>query len=73
MNMNNTRNDENTKTRNHCSASLILGLTAGLAAGALLAGCGPAHTGVYKEKKREYKADAPGDPKSAASYACATP
>ncbi|HEX2661164.1 MAG TPA: flagellar basal body L-ring protein FlgH [Polyangia bacterium] len=30
----------------------------------LSAGCGPAHTGAYKQKKREYTADAPGDTKS---------
>jgi flagellar L-ring protein precursor FlgH len=65
MNMNNTRNHKGTRTINHRLASLAVGLTAGLAGGALLAGCGPAHTGVYKEKKREYKAEAPGDQKSA--------
>ena len=34
--------------------------------GAAALGCAPAHTGIYKEKKREYKAEAPGDQKSAA-------
>ena len=37
-----------------------------LAASTLLvtAACAPAHTGAYKQKKREYTADAPGDAKS---------
>jgi len=37
-----------------------------LVAGSLLvtAACAPAHTGAYKQKKREYTADAPGDAKS---------
>ena len=32
----------------------------------VVAGCGPAHTGAYKQKKREYTADAQTDAKNAA-------
>jgi flagellar L-ring protein precursor FlgH len=41
-------------------------ITLGSFAGALaLAGCGPAHTGAYKQKKREYTVDTPPDQKAA--------
>ena len=40
---------------------LTLMLAVAVAAGAV--GCAPAHTGAYKEKRRDYKLDTPGDTK----------
>ena len=40
-------------------------LIAVIAVSAGAAGCGPAHTGVYKQKKREYAADTQDDKKNA--------
>lgn len=45
--------------------ALLLCAAAGLLATSA-AGCGPAHTGVYKQKKREYAPDAQSDKKNGA-------
>jgi flagellar L-ring protein precursor FlgH len=56
---------KNAKNPTRRPVSVVVGLTAGLTAAALLAGCGPAHTGAYKQKKRDYTADTVADAKSA--------
>ena len=55
-----------TTTRPSAQAILMTARIPVIAAIALWAGCAPAHTGAYKQKKREYTFDKESDSKKAA-------